>query len=150
MVTRPVSGKKNARFLTLCLLCISLSQQALEWIHRPNVLNRNGFRGYGGFFYESLPLPFSISAVSFPALQSIISQSVAPNEQGELQGSPVALGSISAILAPFLFSSIFIAFSDQSKIYVPGAAYYDAAGICVIALFIAMMSNKTRIPGVEA
>lgn len=103
-----------------------------------------------GWMAYPVILVFSISAVSFPALQSIISQSVAPNEQGELQGSLVALGSVSAILAPFFFSSIFIAFSDQSKTYVPGAAYYAAAGICVIALCIATMSNKTKLPREEA
>lgn len=86
----------------------------------------------------------AFSAMTYPALQSLISKSVPANQQGELQGSLVSLGSLSAIIAPFFFSNIFIAFSDKTKIYVPGAAYYSAAFICLIALLIGFTQRERR------
>lgn len=96
-----------------------------------------GFIPEGWMAYPVI-LVFSLSAVAFPALQSIISRSVGANQQGELQGSLVSLGSLSAIIAPFFFSNIFVAFSDRTKTYIPGAAYYAAALICLIGLGIGL------------
>lgn len=80
---------------------------------------------------------FAFSAMTFPALQSIISRDTPANEQGELQGSLISLGSLTAVLAPFVFTFIFARFSDsKAAFYYPGAAYIAAGGLCVTAALI--------------
>lgn len=93
---------------------------------------------------------FAFSGIAFPALQSIISKSAAANEQGELQGSLISLGSISAIAAPFFFTQIFMHYANKdSPIYFPGAAYLSAAALCVLALFISLYTVKANRPQKE-
>ncbi len=103
-----------------------------------------------GWMAYPVILFFSISAVSFPALQSIISVSADASEQGELQGSLVSLGSLSAIIAPFLFANVFNTFSDKTKLYIPGSAYFAAGLICSIALGLSFFAHKKRPPRKEA
>ena len=80
---------------------------------------------------------FSLSGVTVPALQSIIARYVPNNEQGELQGSLVSLGSLSAVFAPLVFTYLFVMFSQpHTPIYFPGAAYLAASGICLLAAVI--------------
>lgn len=112
-----------------------------------------GFLMFGsiteGWMSYPVILFFSISAVAYPSLQSIISKSVEPSRQGELQGSMISLASMSAILAPFFFSRIFVEFSDRSKTYVPGAAYYAASLICFCALMFGFFANRNHGAGNE-
>lgn len=97
-----------------------------------------GWQMYGILLFSG------ISGATMPALQSILSKSVTPNEQGELQGNLVALGSLAAILAPFLYSELFVAFTEASApVYFPGAAYMGAAAICFLALAI-VAARKNR------
>ena len=106
-----------------------------------------GFLTQGWMAYPAI-FVLAFAGITFPALQSIISKSTAANEQGELQGSLVSLGSISGIAAPFYFTQIYMHFANkESPIYFPGAAYLSAAGLCVLALFIglyAVRSNRTQ------
>ncbi|MBC7659718.1 MAG: TCR/Tet family MFS transporter [Chitinophagaceae bacterium] len=82
---------------------------------------------------------YALSAMAFPALQSIISKETPPSEQGELQGSLVSLGSICAVIAPFFFTQIFMKFTEpHTSYYFPGAAYVAAGGLCFVALLIAI------------
>lgn len=98
----------------------------------------------GWMAYPAIAI-FAFSAISFPALQSIITKNTPANEQGELQGSLVSLGSISAIGAPFFFTQIFMHYSNrESGVYFPGAAYLSAAGLCVLALVIGLQAVRVR------
>lgn len=85
----------------------------------------------------------SLSGVAMPALQSIVAKHVPPNEQGELQGSLVSVGSLATILSPLFFTSLFVHFTDEAGIYFPGAAYIGAAFICLIA-WILQIPRRTR------
>ncbi|HAT1595716.1 TPA: TCR/Tet family MFS transporter [Legionella pneumophila] len=78
---------------------------------------------------------FSLSGIAIPALQSLLSRLIASNEQGELQGILVSFASIAAIIAPIIFSFLFILFTEpDGPALFPGAAYEGAAAICLIAL----------------
>ena len=80
---------------------------------------------------------FSLSGIALPALQSMLAAVIPPNEQGELQGILVSFASIAAIIAPIIFSTLFILFTEpKGPAYFPGAAYEGAAIICCIALLI--------------
>ena len=101
-----------------------------------------GFATQGWMMYAIMIL-FSITGIAIPALQSIVSRHVPANEQGELQGSLVSLGSVSAIVAPLLFTSLFVSFTRQgSALYFPGAAYLAAGVICLFTLLIWVMRGR--------
>lgn len=80
---------------------------------------------------------FSLSGIALPALQTMLASIIPSNEQGELQGILVSFASIAAIIAPIIFSYLFILFTKpQGLAYFPGAAYEGAAVISCIALLI--------------
>ncbi|NDC56117.1 MAG: MFS transporter [Alphaproteobacteria bacterium] len=91
------------------------------------------------FMYATI-VYFALSGLAIPALQSIIGKFVPANEQGELQGSLVSLASLATIIAPFIYTYLFVTFTKPAApVYFPGAAYIGAAGICVatMALWLA-------------
>jgi DHA1 family tetracycline resistance protein-like MFS transporter len=88
-----------------------------------------------GWMMYAIIVFFALSGVAIPALQSIVARHVPPNEQGELQGSLVSLGSLSSILGPLVFTWLFVKFTKpDAAFYFPGAAYMGAAVICAAAL----------------
>lgn len=90
-----------------------------------------------GWMMYAIMMLFTFTGVAIPALQSIVSRHVPSNQQGELQGSLVSLGSVSAILAPLLFTTLFVMFTKPgARFYFPGAAYAAAGVICLGALVI--------------
>jgi DHA1 family tetracycline resistance protein-like MFS transporter len=101
-----------------------------------------GLATQGWMMYAILAF-FGFSGLAMPALQSIVSRSVPSNEQGELQGSLVSLASLASIVAPFLFTYLFVKFTrPDSPVYFPGAAYVLAGLICLVALFNWLCRDK--------
>ncbi|MFN0117116.1 MAG: TCR/Tet family MFS transporter [Elusimicrobiota bacterium] len=90
-----------------------------------------------GWMMYVIMIVFSISGIALPALQSIVTKQIPNNEQGELQGNLVSLGSIASIIGPLLYTFLFVHFTKpHSKFYFSGAAYMGASIICLIALLI--------------
>ena len=91
---------------------------------------------------------FALSGVAMPALQSTLSKQTPANEQGELQGNLVSLGSLAAVLAPLLFTRLFAAFTAaDAPLYFPGAAYIGASLLCVAALGLDVLGRvRSRMP----
>lgn len=88
----------------------------------------------GWMMYPIMAL-IPLSGIAGPALQSMISKNVPPQEQGELQGSLMALASLTAIAAPLFYTSLFARFSDPNVPgYFPGISYFVAAVICVVSV----------------
>ncbi len=95
-----------------------------------------------GWMMYAIIVFFSLSGVAIPALQSIVARHVPDNEQGELQGSLVSLGSLSSILGPLIFTWLFVTFTKpDAAFYFPGAAYIGAAVICTFALLLCFRSK---------
>jgi DHA1 family tetracycline resistance protein-like MFS transporter len=98
-----------------------------------------GFALFGaasrGWMMYAIMAFFATSAVAMPALQSMVSAQIPPNEMGEFQGSLVSLGNVATIVAPLIFTGLFTEFTRTgAPLYFPGAAYMGAALICVGAL----------------
>lgn len=96
--------------------------------------------GYLGFAFASrswmmfaVLVPSSLSSVANPALQSLISKNVPGNEQGELQGTLMSLASLTSILGPIAYTSLFAHFTETAGAYFPGAAYLLAAMVSFAA-----------------
>ena len=84
-------------------------------------------------------VPYCLAGIGGPAMQSIISNQVPENAQGEIQGITTSLQSLAAIIGPFLASHIFVYFiQDGTPLYFPGAPFILSAFLTLIGLLIAI------------
>lgn len=87
----------------------------------------------------------ALSGFIMPALQSIMSNQVPADEQGELQGIVASISSIGAIIGPLLLSQTFAFFiGGATPIQFPGAAFLVAGGLTVIACAI-FLGNLSKL-----
>lgn len=69
-------------------------------------------------------IPYCLGGIAGPALQSIISGQVPPNEQGELQGALTSIMSLAAIAGPPMMTNLFEYFTrSAAPVYFPGASF---------------------------
>ncbi|MEX8548089.1 MAG: TCR/Tet family MFS transporter [Mucilaginibacter sp.] len=88
-------------------------------------------------------VPYSLGGIAGPALQSIMSGFVPPNEQGELQGALTSLMSATTIFAPVLMTSLFAFFtSTNSPFLFPGAPFFLGAVLVLVSTGLAYRSMK--------
>ena len=88
-----------------------------------------------------LIIPFSFGGLAGPGLQGIISKQVPDNEQGELQGSITSLMSVSAVLAPPIYTTIFEYFTQEpTELFFPGAPFVMAALFCLLSTILVFRS----------
>jgi DHA1 family tetracycline resistance protein-like MFS transporter len=85
-------------------------------------------------------IPYCLGGIAGPALQSIITGQVPPNEQGELQGALTSLMSLTTVVGPPLMTGLFAWFtSDHAPAHIPGVPFLLGAilmlGSAVIAYF---------------
>lgn len=89
---------------------------------------------------ESLfAIPFlALWGLAGPSAQSLLSQRVAADEQGRLQGAVASLVALAGIFAPALFSHVFAgSIQDPHTFYLPGAPFFLAASVLVLSAAIA-------------
>ncbi|BDQ11571.1 TCR/Tet family MFS transporter [Sediminibacterium sp. TEGAF015] len=80
-------------------------------------------------------VPYCLGGIAGPALQSIISGNVPPNEQGELQGALTSLMSLTSVLGPIMMTSTFAYFTGPSApFYFPGASFLLGALLMLFSL----------------
>jgi DHA1 family tetracycline resistance protein-like MFS transporter len=81
-------------------------------------------------------IPFTLGAVASPALNAIMSRSVSPAEQGELQGATASITSLTSVVAMWAMPTLFAWFtSKDAPIYFPGASF-SAAAICEVGALL--------------
>lgn len=80
---------------------------------------------------------YCMGGLTGPSMQGIMSNTVPPNEQGELQGLLAGLVSLSAIIGPPLMSNLFSFFSGpNAPVYFPGAAFLTGSVLVCISIMI--------------
>lgn len=83
-------------------------------------------------------IPYCLGGIAGPALQSIISGHVPPNEQGELQGALTSLMSATSIIGPPLMTNLFAYFTHkEAPVYFPGAAFLLGALLMMASTYYA-------------
>jgi DHA1 family tetracycline resistance protein-like MFS transporter len=83
-------------------------------------------------------LPYCLGGIAGPALQSIMSGSVSPREQGELQGSLTSIMSATSIIGPPLMTNTFYFFThDQAPFLFPGAPFVLAGLFMFVSAVVA-------------
>jgi DHA1 family tetracycline resistance protein-like MFS transporter len=109
-----------------------------------------GILGFAGFalaptpfwMWAALPV-FALLGLFGPGLQSLMSQRVPAHEQGKLQGANGSLQSIAGLIGPSLFTLSFAHFIDKDRAWVlPGAPFYIAAILLVLALLVAVWAAR--------
>jgi DHA1 family tetracycline resistance protein-like MFS transporter len=98
----------------------------------------------GPLFWLGIPV-MALWGVAGAASQALMTQLVAPDRQGELQGATSSVQSVSQLLGPFLFTLTFAHFiGAQAPVNLPGAPFLLASALLVLALVIAARTLARR------
>jgi DHA1 family tetracycline resistance protein-like MFS transporter len=76
----------------------------------------------------------SITGMTFPAMQSLMTVRVAEDAQGELQGAIASTISLTAIIGPPAMTAIFGAYADSDGLYFPGAPFIASVGLLALGI----------------
>jgi MFS transporter, DHA1 family, tetracycline resistance protein len=106
-----------------------------------------GFLGFAGFglawrgWGVLAAIPFiALWGVAGPAMQSLMSRRVDATSQGKLQGAVNSLRALTGMVGPLLFTQVFsLAIAEKAKVHVPGAPFYLAGALVVLAMGMAVV-----------
>lgn len=87
------------------------------------------FAGHGWLLFAMAPL-FALGGIGMPALQSLTTQQVDADRQGQLQGVLASIVSLASVFGPLLFSAIYASVRQEW----PGLIWLVAIGIYLLAL----------------
>jgi MFS transporter, DHA1 family, tetracycline resistance protein len=102
----------------------------------------------GALFWLGIPV-MALWGVSGAAIQALMTQLVARDQQGQLQGATTSVQSLSQLLGPLLFNLTFAYFiGAQAPLKLPGAPFLLASALLVLAFVIAMhvLSRRAAVP----
>jgi MFS transporter, DHA1 family, tetracycline resistance protein len=98
----------------------------------------------GHLFWIGIPV-MALWGLSGAATQAMTTQLVAPDQQGQLQGATTSVQSVSELIGPFLFTLTFAWFiGDSAPVNVPGAPFYLAGALLLLALVIAWRATAQK------
>ncbi|MFA6277286.1 MAG: TCR/Tet family MFS transporter [Pedobacter sp.] len=124
----PKIGNKKAIILGLILYIIGFTCFAFA----PN-----------GLMMMIFILPYCLAGIGNPAMQTIISNQVPANAQGEIQGIVTSMQSAGAILGPFSMAYIFAHFIiKDTGMYFPGAPFIFSVVLTLISLIITITTLR--------
>lgn len=93
-----------------------------------------------GWMAYALIVVSAPSAFAGPIMQTLMTERVSDDQQGELQGVIASVMSINAIVAPFVMSQIFrIYTAENAPIYLPGAPF-ALSGILIVGTLIVFVA----------
>jgi DHA1 family tetracycline resistance protein-like MFS transporter len=147
----------DVRMVGLTLAIVGLSSMVVQGAAIGPIVKRLGerkalllgfvFGALGFFIYGAAPtglwfcvgIPvMALWGVSGAATQALMTQQVAADQQGQLQGATSSVQSISQMLGPFLFTLTFAFFiGDHAPFKLPGAPFILAGALIMLALVIA-------------
>ncbi len=104
--------------------------------------------GYGwapaGWIIYVVIAASAIGGVAQPAIQSLITRTVLPTEQGAVQGALTSLQSVANVAAPLLATQVFAYFiSSRAPVQIPGASFYVGAILAAIGWLIAARATRS-------
>lgn len=100
-----------------------------------------------GWMVFPVTLIGAFQALTFPALNGLMSRRVRADQQGELQGAVASIMSLSTIIAPFLMTQAFALFtSPGAPVYFPGAPFILAALLTVAGLVFLLTRPPAPAP----
>ena len=98
------------------------------------------FVPYGWMMYPIIAIS-ALQGFVAPSVQSIMSARIPANAQGELQGAIGSMSGLVAILSPPVMTQLFAYFSSsEAPTYFPGAPFFVAAILTLLALVVLLRS----------
>ncbi len=98
----------------------------------------------GAIFLLGVPV-YALVGLFNPSIQGLMTRSVGPGEQGQLQGANASIMGIAGMLGPSLFTRTFSYFiREDAKLHLPGAAFLLAGVLLVIAFCLAAFTTHRR------
>lgn len=92
-------------------------------------------------------IPYCLGGIGGPALQSIISDKIPINEQGELQGTLTSLMSATAIVGPLFMTNLFSYFtSDDAPFLLPSAPFLAGALLVLFSTLFLIKPLRNYTP----
>jgi DHA1 family tetracycline resistance protein-like MFS transporter len=90
-------------------------------------------------------VPYCLGGIAGPALQSILSGHVPPNEQGELQGALTSMISLTSIIGPLVMTNLFAYFTRPgAPVHFSGAPFLLGSILLMISAVVAYLVLKTE------
>lgn len=102
----------------------------------------------GWMLYALMPL-IALGDIVKPALVGLMSNRVADDAQGELQGVIASAQSVTSVIGPLMMTQIFAVFTTPPGIYLPGAPFLLSALAIVLAGVIfrkGLLSARSEAP----
>jgi len=98
------------------------------------------FATQGWILFALAPL-FALGGVGIPALQSLLTQQVGEDKQGQLQGVLASMVSIASIFGPLFYSGIYFATRDawSGTVWMVTVAIY----LCCLPIILSIRAPKT-------
>jgi MFS transporter, DHA1 family, tetracycline resistance protein len=82
-------------------------------------------------------IPYCLGGISGPAIQTIMSDKIPSNQQGELQGGITSIQSITSVLGPLLMNNLFAYFtSSKTALHLPGVPFFVGALFMLVSAII--------------
>lgn len=97
-----------------------------------------------GWMMYAILIASSVFWTSQPALQALISRQIDPTEQGQMQGTLVSLTSLACILNPLITTQLFAHFTQPGYPQIPGAPYYFAALVSLVAWILILRARPAK------
>jgi DHA1 family tetracycline resistance protein-like MFS transporter len=120
-------GERNALLAGLACEAIALTVTA--------------FATQGWIVFALLPL-YGVSGIGIPALQSLATQQVSEDQQGQLQGVMASIVSVASIFGPLYFAAFYYGIKD----WWPGLIWIIGVGTYVLALPLILGIRGRRPP----
>lgn len=96
-----------------------------------------------GWMAYVLILVSAPTAFAGPVMQTLMTERVADDQQGELQGAIASVMGINAIIAPFVMTQVFRAFTqDGAAVYLPGAPFVVSGVLIIMCLGVFIRSVR--------
>lgn len=110
------------------------------------VLLVTGFISSTVLLFLLMPV-MALGVIASPALQGLMSQATAAENQGELQGVLASMQGLAMILSPLLMTSLFRVFTaETTPLHLPGAPFLAAAALCATAFVLLILHRPARQP----
>ena len=106
------------------------------------IISAIAFLGYGlsseGWMIPCVIVFGALGGLAGPAIQSIIAGQVPSSDQGKVQGAMTSLISLTAVLAPLIFTTGLFGYFTSSAVShpLPGAPFFLGSGLLLTAAYI--------------
>lgn len=94
-----------------------------------------------GWMMFVFTIPYALSGLSGPSMQSIMTRQVPANSQGELQGAITSVISLTTAFAPPVMTGLFYQFTQESaSVFFPGAPFLLGFLLTIVSIVLAHRS----------